>query len=335
MSLAESKFGVPEPGNSPQDEPGHLENGEDTLTSPELILVSGDEEAQRAREALTEVVPTDERILAEVKARSLRVAAAAVVPAAAAPVSAPPERPTAAPVAPVTAPPAGAPVTEIAPAAPAAPPAWRRPRLLFAAALVPIAGLGLAFGAGWNPFGDSIETPSTVAATPSAGHVGTATSAPGAASSEAPPASTGPAGSTPAHTTRASTPTPTRPTTHAGVGARTTSPSTPRTSTTKHTRTTRPPRSGTTSKPPVAPPTITPSHVFAWPAAQNASFYLVSFMRDGKKVFEKRVTKPRLTLPGSFRFTAGNYRWTVVPATGTAGNPQYAPAIIDSKFVVA
>ncbi len=75
--------------------------------------------------------------------------------------------------------------------------------------------------------------------------------------------------------------------------------------------------------------------MFAWPAAQNASFYLVSFIRDGKKVFEKRVTEPRLTLPGSFRFTAGNYRWTVVPATGTAGNPQYAPAIIDSKFVVA
>ena len=334
MSLAESKFGVPEPGNSPQDEPGHLENGEGTLTSPELILVSGDEEAQRARDALTEVVPTDERILAEVKARSLRVAAVAVAPAAAAPVSAPPERPSAVPVAPVAAPPPAAPVTEIAPAAPAAPPARRRARMLFAAALVPIAALGLAFGAGWNPFGDSIETPSTAAATPSAGHVGTATSAPGAVSSEAPPASTGPAGSTPAHT-RASTTTPARPTTHAGVGARTTSPSTPRTSATKHTRTTPPPRSGTTSKPPSAPPTITPSHVFAWPAAQNASFYLVSFMRDGKKVFEKRVTEPRLTLPGSFRFTAGNYRWTVVPATGTAGNPQYAPAIIDSKFVVA
>jgi hypothetical protein len=75
--------------------------------------------------------------------------------------------------------------------------------------------------------------------------------------------------------------------------------------------------------------------VFAWPAAPNASFYLVSFMRDGKKVFEKRVTQPRLTLPGSFRFTAGNYRWIVVPASGSAGNPQYAPAIIDSKFVVA
>jgi len=209
--------------------------------------------------------------------------------------------------------------------------------MLFAAALVPIAALGLAFGAGWNPFGDSIETPSTVAAAPSAGHVGTATSATGAASSAAPPASTGPAGSTHAHT-RASTTTPARPTTHAGVGARTTTPSTPstpRTSATKHTRTNRPPRSRTTSKPPVAPPTITPSHVFAWPAAQNASFYLVSFMRDGKKVFEKRVTEPRLTLPGSFRFTAGNYRWIVVPATGTAGNPQYAPAIIDSKFIVA
>jgi hypothetical protein len=331
MSPAESTFGVPEPGNSLQDDPGRLENGDRTLTSPELVLVAGDEEAQRARDALTEVVPTDERILAEVKARSLRVAAtAAVVPAAA--VSAPGQPAPA----PAPAPPPQAPAAQVAPTTvPAAPPTRRRPRLLFAAALVPVAALGLAFGTGWNPFGGSDDiTPSTVAASPTPGQVGTATSAPGATTSPSPHSSTAPAASSPAHP-RSTTTTPTRPTTHAGAVSPSTATGAPATSTKPPAKTTRPTRSATTTKPPAAPPTIQPSHVFAWPAAPNASFYLVSFTRDGKKVFSKRVTAPRLTLPGSFRFTAGSYRWTVVPATGTAANPHYAPAIIDSKFVVA
>ncbi|HST16398.1 MAG TPA: hypothetical protein VLK36_01935 [Gaiellaceae bacterium] len=328
MSLAGSTFGVPEPGNSPLDEPGHLENGDVTLTSPELILVAGDEEAQRARDALTEVVPTDERILAEVKARSLRVAPAAVA-APAAPSPAP------IPAAPPPPPPPPVPVAEAAPV-PAAPPSRRRSRLLLAAALVPIAALGLAFGVGWNPFGGSDALLTTAAAPATPGRIGTATSALPATTSQAPPASTDAAASTPAHT-RARTTTPTRPATHPGAGSPTTgsarSASTPRTATTKPANTSRPTRSATTK--PAPPPVIQPSHVFAWPAAPDASFYLVRFMHDGKKVFEKRVTEPRLTLPGSFRFTAGNYRWVVLPATGSAGNPQYAPAIIDSKFVVA
>jgi hypothetical protein len=233
-------------------------------------------------------------------------------------------------------PPPPPPAAEAVPV-PAEPPARRRPRLLFAAALIPVAALGLAFGVGWNPFGGSDIAPTTAAAPATPGHIGTATSAPAATttSKAAPPASTAPPASKPAHT-RARTTTPTHATTHAGAGSPTTGAAgTPKTATTKHTQTTAPPRSATTKKAPPKPPTIQPSHVFAWPAAPNASFYLVSFMRDGKKVFEKRVTEPRLTLPGSFRFTAGSYRWVVLPATGSAGNPQYAPAIIDSKFVVA
>jgi hypothetical protein len=91
------------------------------------------------------------------------------------------------------------------------------------------------------------------------------------------------------------------------------------------------PPAKTTPAPSVAP-TFVPSRVFAWPPDAAASGYLVRFFRDGAKVYERHVTKPRLTLPSSFRFLPGHYRWEVLPIRGSATDTG-AP-IVESTFVL-
>jgi hypothetical protein len=93
-------------------------------------------------------------------------------------------------------------------------------------------------------------------------------------------------------------------------------------------------RARPTPPPPGTAPTFVPSRVFGWPADTVATGYLVRFFRDGAKVYETRSTKPRLTLPPSFRFLAGHYRWEVLPVLGSAPNLRYGPPIVESTFVL-
>lgn len=94
-------------------------------------------------------------------------------------------------------------------------------------------------------------------------------------------------------------------------------------------------RSRTTPSPPPtrtsAPSDFTPARVFLWPAADGATFYAVTFLRNGSTFYSARVSRPRLTLPESIRFRPGSYRWIVRP--GTAGQPLRSP-IVDSTFIV-
>jgi hypothetical protein len=77
--------------------------------------------------------------------------------------------------------------------------------------------------------------------------------------------------------------------------------------------------------------TTTPPRVFAWSAADGASFYAVTFLRDGSTFYSARVSSPRLALPDSITFRPGSYRWIVRP--GTAGQSLRSP-IVDSTFTV-
>jgi hypothetical protein len=286
--------------------------------SPELILVSEEDVAERARAGLAPIVPTDERLLAESSARVRAGLRMAEAPAPAAPPM------------PVTQTP---PVVAEPPPPPAPPPPRRRRRRLGfrvagLAALIPIAAVGAALGAGWNPVsGGSSSAPETIAPPPPTGHVGTATSrvthtAPPATTHHTPPVTpsthhlptTAAATSTATHRHRRPARTTTRPT-----------------STRRHSTTTAPPAT-TRPKP---PPPIKPSRVFAWPAAANANFYLVRFSRNGVQIYQDRVAAPRLTLPARLVLQPGHYHWTVLPALGTAKNPRYGPAIVDSQFDVA
>jgi hypothetical protein len=111
-------------------------------------------------------------------------------------------------------------------------------------------------------------------------------------------------------------------------------PATTAATTTAPARTTTPPT--TTSTPPAttkpaAPKGFVPSRVFAWPAKPDAVAYVIRFFRGSKLVFERRIVQPRITLPESFEFAPGRYRWLVVPLDSRGKEGQ---AVVASQFDV-
>lgn len=80
-----------------------------------------------------------------------------------------------------------------------------------------------------------------------------------------------------------------------------------------------------------APKGFVPSRVFAWPAKADAVAYVIRFFRGNKLVFQRRVVRPRITLPESFEFVPGKYHWLVVPVDrrGNEGS-----AVVASAFDV-
>jgi hypothetical protein len=82
-----------------------------------------------------------------------------------------------------------------------------------------------------------------------------------------------------------------------------------------------------------APHLTRPARTFAWAPADNAAAYSVTFYRNGRAVLERRVGADILLLPRTFRFRAGEYRWTVVPIYRNERSNHPAP-IVDSTFVV-
>ena len=135
-------------------------------------------------------------------------------------------------------------------------------------------------------------------------------------------------------TTRSAVTTPvathTAPTTTSTRPPATTAPTT----TTAPARTTTTPTTTSTPTPttkPAAPKGFVPSRIFAWPAKPDAVAYVIRFFRGSKLVFERRIVQPRITLPESFEFAPGRYRWLVVPldSRGKEGK-----AVVASQFDV-
>jgi hypothetical protein len=85
----------------------------------------------------------------------------------------------------------------------------------------------------------------------------------------------------------------------------------------------------TTAKP--APKGFVPSRVFAWPAKPDATAYVIRFFRGTKLVFQRRIVQSRITLPETFEFAPGSYRWLVVPVD-RRGNE--GKAVVASQFDV-
>jgi hypothetical protein len=117
-----------------------------------------------------------------------------------------------------------------------------------------------------------------------------------------------------------------------------TSPTTTATTTPAHTTstptpTTTPARTASTptATKPAAPKGFVPSRVFAWPAKTGAVAYVIRFFRGSKLVFQRRIVQPRITLPESFEFAPGSYRWLVVPVDRSGDE---GPAVVASKFSV-
>ena len=119
-------------------------------------------------------------------------------------------------------------------------------------------------------------------------------------------------------------------------------PAEPQASTSSPSRTPKAPKSeagtGRTGAAPPVPPASTsrtqdfkPARVFLWPPVKGATTYAVTFFRDGDTLYSAQVSKPRLALPATIRFSPGSYRWVVRP--GSAGKALGAP-IVDSTFTI-
>jgi hypothetical protein len=76
--------------------------------------------------------------------------------------------------------------------------------------------------------------------------------------------------------------------------------------------------------------TFVPARTFVWGASKGADRYLFRMKLDGRVVLHTQTREPRVTLPSSFHFRVGKYRWTVerIPRS-TDGKP-----IADSAFVL-
>lgn len=77
-----------------------------------------------------------------------------------------------------------------------------------------------------------------------------------------------------------------------------------------------------------------PGRTWVWSTSKGARAYLVRFFFNGRQVLKRRPAKNQLTLPRSFRYAAGRYRWSVRPITGPPSRPSYGHPIVDSKFVL-
>jgi hypothetical protein len=84
----------------------------------------------------------------------------------------------------------------------------------------------------------------------------------------------------------------------------------------------------------------TPGHTFTWVAAPNAVAYDFQLLEGGERVFRARVDKPRLELPGRWRWSGlphalvpGSYRWYVWPVSRRT-NRRSTVAIVDRRLAV-
>jgi hypothetical protein len=111
---------------------------------------------------------------------------------------------------------------------------------------------------------------------------------------------------------------------------------------TAQTRTARPqpqpssqPKRAAPARRPVRQAGFRPARIFSWPPHAGASYYQVTFARNGKPFYRTQTNNARLQLPQGVRFTAGRYRWTVRPAIASDLGIQLARPIVDSTFEVS
>ena len=71
-----------------------------------------------------------------------------------------------------------------------------------------------------------------------------------------------------------------------------------------------------------------PARVFAWGPVKQATRYRVRFYRGNRVVLTRTTRSARITLPESFKFAKGSYRWVVEPRTGR----RYGKPVVDSTF---
>jgi hypothetical protein len=86
---------------------------------------------------------------------------------------------------------------------------------------------------------------------------------------------------------------------------------------------------------------LTAPPLLRWTPIRRADYYNVQLLRDGHKVLSTWPGRPRLQLPGRWRFegherrlVAGHYRWDVWPGYGLRRDARYGRRIGSRSFVI-
>jgi hypothetical protein len=95
-------------------------------------------------------------------------------------------------------------------------------------------------------------------------------------------------------------------------------------------------------RPPAAPEPRPPAaRRFVWVRDPRATYYDVSFFRNGTKIFGERPTQPALTLPPTWTYhghryalAPGHYTWVVRPWYGPPRRGELGTAIVRSSLVI-
>jgi len=96
----------------------------------------------------------------------------------------------------------------------------------------------------------------------------------------------------------------------------------------------------TTTAPTTTAPTTTggaalsATRVFSWLPVENARYYLVTFARDGKRLYRAWPTAARVTLPSRLALRPGSYRWVVRPGLGKRSDGRVGLPVLTSAFTV-
>ena len=120
---------------------------------------------------------------------------------------------------------------------------------------------------------------------------------------------------------------------------------TPRGSATSASATSAAPTTETTPAPTRTAPTTTAptttggaalsaTRVFSWLPVENARYYLVTFARDGKRLYRAWPTAARVTLPSRLALRPGSYRWVVRPGLGKRSDGRVGLPVLTSAFTV-
>jgi len=90
----------------------------------------------------------------------------------------------------------------------------------------------------------------------------------------------------------------------------------------------------TTTAPTTGGAALSATRVFSWLPVENARYYLVTFARDGKRLYRAWPTAARVTLPSRLALRPGSYRWVVRPGLGKRSDGRVGLPVLTSAFTV-
>ena len=77
-----------------------------------------------------------------------------------------------------------------------------------------------------------------------------------------------------------------------------------------------------------------PGRVYTWAEIEDAVFYEVTFVRNGRAFHAAQTAEPWLRVPDTLKFPRGTYRWSVRPAIADDSGIVVGDAVVVRTFRV-